>query len=67
MLANESLDYRQIVKELDYDCKYSSPDKLAVVRIICDIRKTGLYDKKKLQKIINHYAIEYENIVVLKL
>ena len=54
MLADDSLDYRQIVKELDYSCKYSNPEKLAVVRILCDTRKTGLYDKKKVQKVISH-------------
>ena len=45
MLDNES-DYRQIAKTLDYNC-YSSPDRLAVVRVLCDIRKSGLYDKKR--------------------
>jgi hypothetical protein len=64
MLDNES-DYRQIAKTLDYNC-YSSPDRLAVVRVLCDIRKSGLYDKKRLQKVINHYAIEYDNMIVLK-
>jgi hypothetical protein len=66
MLSDKSLDYRQIVKELDYSCKYSIPETLAVVRILCDIRKTGLYDKKKLQKVLNHYAVEHENMLVLK-
>jgi hypothetical protein len=33
MLADKSLDYRQIVRELDYDCKYSSPERLEIVRI----------------------------------
>jgi hypothetical protein len=65
MLANESLDYRQITKTLDYNC-YSSPDRLAVVRVLCDIRKVGLHDKKKVQKVMNHYAIEYDNMIVLK-
>lgn len=38
MLANESLDYRQITKELDYNYCYSSTDRLAIVRVLCDIR-----------------------------
>jgi len=48
-------DYRQIVRELDHICKYSSPEKLGIVRILYDIKKTGLFvgDKKKLQKVIN--------------
>jgi hypothetical protein len=40
MLLDESTtttDYRQIAKTLDYNC-YSSTDRLAVVRILCDIR-----------------------------
>jgi len=39
MLADKSLDYRQIVRELDYHCKYSSPERLEIVRILCDIQK----------------------------
>jgi hypothetical protein len=65
MLQDTTLDYRQITKTLDYNC-YSTPDKLAVVRVLCDVRKTGLHDKKKLQKVINHYAIEHENVLALK-
>jgi hypothetical protein len=66
MLADKSLDYRQIVREFDYNCKYSSPERLEIVRILYDIKKTGLGDKKKLQKVINHYAVERDNMLVLK-
>ena len=61
-----SADYQTIVKELDYKCKYSTQEKLEIVQILYNIRKTGLYDKKKLQKVINHYAVEHENKLVLK-
>jgi hypothetical protein len=66
MLTSES-DYRQITKTLDYNC-YSSSERLAVVRVLCDIRKSELpeNDKKKVQKVLNHYAIEYDNLIVLK-
>ena len=66
MLVDKSLDYRHIVRELDCNYKYSSPEKLEIVRILYDIKKTGLGNKKKLQKLINHYAIEHENMLVLK-
>jgi hypothetical protein len=67
MLLDKKLDYRQITKTLDYNL-YSSTDRLAVVRVLCDIRGAGLSDndKKRLQEVINHYAIEYDNILVLK-
>ena len=65
MLLDKKSDYRQITKTLDYNL-YSSPDRLAVVRVLCDIRKSGLYDQKKVQKVLNHYAIEYDNLIVLK-
>ena len=61
-----SADHQTIVKELDYSCKYSSQEKLEIVRILYNIRKTGLYDKKKLQRVIDHYAIERDNMIVLK-
>jgi hypothetical protein len=68
MLTN--IDYKQLVKELDYECEYSSQTKVEIVGILCKIKtnRYGLYDnnKKKLQKLINHYAIEHENMVVLK-
>ena len=67
MLTDKSLDYRQIVKELNHGCQYSSPDKLAVVRILHDIRKTGLTDMKKLKRVLNYYAIERDyGMLVLK-
>jgi hypothetical protein len=66
MLLSSAVDYRTVVKELDSRCKYSSQDKLEVVRVLYKIKESGLYDKKKLQKVINHYAIEYDNILVLK-
>jgi hypothetical protein len=70
MLLDKSLDYRRICKGLDdnYRCKYSSTERLAIVQILCYIRQSGLadIDKKKLQKVINHYAIERENMIVLK-
>jgi hypothetical protein len=46
MLAGKSLDYRHIVRELDDIRKYSSPDKLAVVRILyrrCFFLFTGCF------------------------
>jgi hypothetical protein len=62
-----SNDYQTLVKELDYRCKYSTQEKLEMIWILHNIRKTGLYDKKKLlQKVINHYAIEHDNMLVLK-
>jgi hypothetical protein len=69
LLSN--IDYRQIVRELDYSCKYSTQTTTEVVRILHKIRKTGLFigdndKKKKLQKVMNHYAIERNDTVVLK-
>jgi hypothetical protein len=62
-----SLDYKQLVKELDYDCKYSSQIRIEVVRIFCNIRsKEKQKDNKRLQKLPNRYAIEHGNMVVVK-
>ena len=66
LLSSSAVDYRTVVKELDSGCKYSSQEKLEVVRILYKIKESGLYDKKKLQRLINHYAIEHDNILVLK-
>jgi hypothetical protein len=67
MLLDNTIDYRQITKTLDYNL-YSTPDRLDIVRVLLNIKKTGLHDndKKKLQKIINHYAAEHDNLIVLK-
>jgi hypothetical protein len=46
-----TIDYRQIVRELDHECKYSSREKLEVVR---------------LQKVLSHYVVQRDNMLVLK-
>lgn len=62
------MDYKQIVRELNYKCRYSTQATVDVVQILYKIKKTGLYEneKKKLQKVMNHYAIEYDNMIVIK-
>ena len=62
----QSANYRSIVKELDHSCKYSTQTTIEVIRILYNIKRTGLYDKKKLQKVMNHYVIEHEDMLVLK-
>ena len=43
MLVSSAADYRHIIRELDYTCKYSTPEKIEVVKILYDIKKkTGL-------------------------
>jgi hypothetical protein len=66
MLTN--IDHKQLVKELDYECQYSSQTKVEIVGVLYRIKHNhyGLYDKKKLQKLINHYAIEHANVLALK-
>lgn len=62
-----SLEYKQLVEELDYEVEHSSPDKIEVVNILLDIRKKQPFkDNKKLQRLINHYAVERDNMVILK-
>ena len=51
---------------LDYECEYSSRDRLEIVQILLIIKQTGVCDKKKLQRLLNHYAIEHDNMVVVK-
>ena len=48
--------------------RYSTQATVDVVQILYKIKKTGLYEneKKKLQKVMNHYAIEYDNMIVIK-
>ena len=67
-----NVDYDKLVKELDYQCMYSTEAKINIVRILCNIRlkekQKDTRNKKlpKLQKLINHYAIENDDMVVLK-
>jgi hypothetical protein len=61
-----SVDHKQLVKELDYKYEYSTQEKLEIVRILYKIRRSSLYDKKKLQKVINHYAIEDNDMFILR-
>jgi hypothetical protein len=64
MLSDKTVDYRQLVKELDYSSKYSTVE---VVRILNSIRKAGLTDMKKLKRVLNYYAIERDyGMLVLK-
>jgi hypothetical protein len=62
----QSRDYQTIIEELDYSYKYSTQTTIEIVRILHNIRKAGLRDKKKLQKVVNHYAVEHKNMLVLK-
>jgi hypothetical protein len=60
-----------MVRELDYECKHSTQATIDVVQLLYKIKKTGLYDhdqqnKKKLQKVLSHYAVEHDNMLVLK-
>ena len=66
MLTN--IDYRQLVKELDYECQYSSQTKAEIVGVLCRIKHNsyGLYDKKKLREVTDHYAMEHENRLASK-
>jgi hypothetical protein len=66
MLLSSAMDYQTIVKELDSRCKYLSSEKLEIVRILYKIKESGLYYNKKLQKILSHYAVEHDNMLVLK-
>jgi hypothetical protein len=68
MLLSPTTDHRYIIRELDYTCKYSSPDKLAVVGILYKIKNTGLAAaaNMKLQKVLSYYAVEHENVLALK-
>ena len=59
-----SLDYKQLVKEIDYECT-SGPDKMELVQILCNIRLRQP-DNKKLKKLISHYVFERDGMVVLK-
>ena len=66
-----NIDYKQLVKELDYECQYSSQTKAEIVRILCEIKtnRYGLYDNKKLQKLINQcyrtcYHVGSETLVL---
>jgi hypothetical protein len=60
-----SLDYKRLAKEIDHECVLS-PDRMAVVKILIGIREKQP-DNKKLQKLINHYAIELDDgMMVLK-
>ena len=63
MLTN--IDHKQLVKELDYECQYSSQTKVEIVQILCKIKERQP-DNKKLQKLISHYAVEHENVLALK-
>ena len=60
-----SLDFWQLVKELDHECQYSSQTKVEIVQILCKIKERQP-DNKKLQKLISHYAVEHENVLALK-
>ena len=51
---------------LDYKCKHSSQATVDIVQLLYKIKKTGRYDKKKLQKLLNYYAIEHDNMLVLR-
>jgi hypothetical protein len=62
----QSRDYQTIIEELYYSCNYSTQTTTEIVRILHNIRKARLRDKKKLQKVVNHYAVEHENMLVLK-
>jgi hypothetical protein len=66
MLVSSSVDYKQIVRELDYECKHSIRTTVDVIQLLYKIKQTGLYDKKKLQRVLSQYAVEYDNILVLK-
>jgi hypothetical protein len=45
----------------------SSQTKAEILGILCNIRvKAKQKDNKKLQKLINYYAIEHDNMIVLK-
>jgi hypothetical protein len=65
-----SVDYKKLVKELDSRCKYLSSENLEIVRILYKIKESGLYDndndKKKLQKVLSHYAVERAGMIILK-
>ena len=65
--AAATADYKQLIKELDYNSRYSSVDigRIQIVQILCNIKQRQK-DNKKLQKLINHYAIEHENVIALK-
>jgi hypothetical protein len=56
-----------LVKELDYQCMYSTEAKMNIVRTLCNIElREKQKDNKKLQRLINHYAIEGDSMMVLK-
>lgn len=65
MLISQRLDYRQIIKELEYECVCSELGGVEIVGILRNIRLKQA-DNKMLQKLINHYAKEYKDMIILK-
>jgi hypothetical protein len=68
MLPN--MDHKQLIKRLDYGV-YSGPERMEIITILLRIRASQAKTNhpnasEKLQKLINHYAIEHRNMVVLK-
>jgi hypothetical protein len=66
MLADSDVDTKDLTKILDYNI--FGDTRLDIIRMLCNIKERVKQkdNQRKIQKIINHYAIEYDNILVLK-
>jgi hypothetical protein len=64
MLTN-GRSVEQLIKEIDHDT--FSDTRIDSVNVLLTLRtKQPFNDNKKLQKLINHYAIERDNMLILK-
>jgi hypothetical protein len=64
MLAN-GRSLGQLIKEVDWPT--FSDTKIETIQVLLDIKnKQPFKDNKRLQKLISHYAIERDGMVILK-
>ena len=68
MMTDKSLDVYSIIKEMDssYNGKYSTQDRMHTVKTLIKLRRKYPEKNGKLQRLIDHYAVEYDNMLVLK-
>jgi hypothetical protein len=61
-----TIDPKDLIKEPDYNM--FGDTSLDIIRILCNLklRLKQKDNQRKIQKVINRYAIEYDNMLVLK-